>query len=118
MQMAGSERSARFILSILRANKNTKSGILGVNVNLDVVFKRLFNSQLQLIPTKQWIDDTRVPNITGIIAFNTAKGDIFISKASQIERLKSACDATNVELVDLMLFGPKDWISLRRQNRI
>ena len=87
MQMAGSERSARLILSILRANRSTRSGIIGVNINLDVVFKRLFDAQLELIQTQHWIAETQASNVDGIIAFDTAKNDIFISKSGQIAKL-------------------------------
>lgn len=118
MQMAGSERSAHYIQSILKKNANIRSGIIGVNIDVDVVFENLFDTQLDLIPTQQWIADARVSNADGILAFDTILDDTFVSRSAILAKLKSGCEAANIELVDVMLFGTRDWISLRRQNRI
>lgn len=118
MQMAGSERSARYIHSILKTNRKVRSGIIGVNTNVGVVFEKLFDTQLDLIPTQQWIAAARVSNAEGILAFDTVLNNLFVSKSAQLAKLKSACEAANIELVDVMLIGTNDWVSLRRQNRL
>ena len=118
IKMAGAELSARAILGILKNNSQVRSGILGLNDNLEIVYRHFFSKALKSARTNSKIEEARRENATGVIAFDVFEGNVFVSDSKLIAKLNSICEAAGLTLIDLMLFGTDDWISLRQQNRI
>jgi hypothetical protein len=118
IKMAGAELSAQAILDILKENNQIHSGVLGVNDKLEIVFRRFFCEELKLSSTKSMIKEFICASATGVIAFDVFEGHIFKSDPKFIAKLNRICESAGLTLIDLMLFGTDDWMSLRQQNRI
>lgn len=118
IKMAGAELSARAILDILKKNSHVCSGVLGVNDNLEIVSRHLFIESLQLSTVNFSIDEATRANATGLVAFDIFEGNTFLSDSKLIGKLNSICESAGLTLIDLMLIGTDDWMSLRQQNRI
>ena len=117
-KMAGAELASQVIMEMLNGNLELRSGILGLNDQLEIVSSHLSNDRLKMIPLSSSIDEVRRSNGTGIIAFDNSSGNLFISDSNLIGRLKNVCESAGITLIDVMLFGTEDWLSLRRQNRL
>ena len=117
-KVTGAETLSNLILDILKNDLNIRSGILGTNDKLEIVSRHLSSDRLKLIPVTSNIDEACRSHATGIIAFDNFDGNIFVSDSSLIKKLRSACESAGITLIDVMLFGTDDWLSLRRQNRL
>jgi hypothetical protein len=118
IKMAGAELSAQAILDILRKNSHVRSGMLGVNDKLEIVSHHFFNEKLKLAQINSSIDEASCTNATGVVFFDVFEGNVFVADSRFIAKLNSICESGCLTLIDLMLFGSDDWMSLRQQNRI
>jgi len=118
LEMTGSDVLSHVILDILKNNERIHSGILGTNDQLEIVSRHLSYDRLNNIPLTFNIDEACRSHATGIIAFDHFDEKIFVSDSNLIRRLKSICESAGITLIDVMLFGTDDWLSLRRQNRL
>lgn len=118
VRMTGAELSAQAILSHLENNIDCRSGILGINDQLNVVSSKYFKCDLRNVSIMSELDEIYLANATGIIAFYLVDNNIFISHSTIINKLNCSCEALGITLIDVMLFGAQDWISLRQQNRL
>ena len=89
-----------------------------MNNKLEIVNYQLFSCNLENVSLFNLIDKQFKKSATGIIAFDVANNDIFISRSNINEKLMFECEANQVDLVDIMLFNADDWISLRQHNRL
>ena len=118
LKMSGAKPSAQAILGMLKKNYKFRSGILGVNDKLEIVFSDLFIDPLKKSPVNTSVDEANRASATGIVAFDVCEANAFVSDSKFIRKLDSICESAGLTLIDLMLFGTDDWMSLRQQNRI
>lgn len=116
--MAGAELSAKAIQEILDANPQICSGFLEVNDKLEVVSRHFFNTRLSISAILSCINEDVYGHSTGCIFFDTFEGKVFISQSKFIVELNRICDSAGLTLIDFMLFGTDDWVSLRQNNRL
>jgi len=118
VNIAGIKLAAQEILNIIALNQNCSSGILVVNNNLDIVVTKLFNCSINDVSLSMVIDEVHPAHAAGIIAFDIANSNAFISNAALNKKLKLICEAIDIELIDLILIKDNTWISLRQHNRL
>ena len=116
--MAGAEFSAEVILSHLKNNGDCRSGFLGVNDQLKIVSSEFFKCNLKHSSFIFELDDKYLERTTGIVAFDLVDNNLFVSDSTMLNKLNCSCEALGITLIDVMLFGADDWISLRQQNRL
>lgn len=116
--LAGADLSAKAILNLLKNDQHIRSGVLGVNDKLEIVSSHFFSESLKTSNVNSSFDEARCANATGVVAFDVFDGKIFVSNSKFIEKLNRICESAGLTLIDLMLFGSDDWISLRQQNRV
>jgi hypothetical protein len=116
--LSGADLSAQSILNILKKERHVRSGVLGVNDKLEIVSSHFFSESLKTSPINSCFDEASRANATGVVAFEVIDGNIFVSDSKFIEKLNNICESAGLTLIDLMLFGSDDWMSLRQQNRV
>jgi hypothetical protein len=117
-KLAGAALSAQAILGMIKKDLKIRSGILGVNDKLEIVSSQFSTAQLKTTTVSSSMNEANLANATGIVAFDVIDGNIFVSDSKFIRKLNSICDSAGLTLIDIMLFGTDDWMSLRQQNRI
>ena len=118
LKMTDAEISSHIILNVLKHNAIVRSGIFGINNQLEIVSRCLKYDKLKNIPLALNIDEISRSGATGIIAFDCVSENLFVSDSNLIRRMKSICESAGIILIDVMLFGTDGWLSLRRQNRL
>jgi len=118
LKMTDAEVSSHIVLDVLKNNSQVRSGLIGINNKLEIVSRILACDRLKNIPLTLNIDEACQSFATGIIAFDCLDQNLFVSDSNLIRRMKSICESAGITLIDVMLFGTDDWLSLRRQNRL
>ena len=53
---------------------------------------------------------------TGVVAFDIGEDDQFYTEETVVSRLAASCEAADTTLLDVLLYSPTGWASLRQQN--
>lgn len=118
--LTGSESTAEWIKSWLIDEKETQSGLLGVNNALEIVSVRTFQHGLTRPTLSMALGEALRAKATAVVVYGIATGGERPSfDAALFLDLTNACEYLNVTLLDVVTFSPaapRTWSSARQQN--
>jgi hypothetical protein len=114
--LAGAESTVRHISEFLTENDQCKAGIFGVTDKLEIVSVQTFPHRLHDVVVGRAVHEAMRANATAIIAFDIVDESRFRAQESAISRLAESCEEARTCLLDVILYSPEKWASMRQQN--
>lgn len=114
--LAGAKSTARLISELLTENDQCKAGIFGVTDKLEIVSVQTFPHRLRDVFVGRAVLEALRADATGIIAFDIVDENRFHAEERTISRLAESCEAASTCLLDVLLYSPESWASMRQQN--
>lgn len=104
------------ISNLVATDSQCRSGILGLNDQLEITTARTFAEGLQLLPSITASLEASTDHATAIIAFDLMQTVDRLAENGMVKRLAAGCEATNLTLLDVMVISESGWNSLRQKN--
>lgn len=114
--LAGAASTARCISGLITENDRCKAGIFGVTDKLEIVCVQIFPHGLRGVSTGLAVFEALKADASGIVAFEVVDEDQYYAEEGVIGRLAASCEAAGTSLLDVLLYSPTGWASMRQQN--
>lgn len=114
--LGGAAWAAQAISEMLSDDVQCRSGIVGVNDQLQIVSVRTYHHGLCDVPAFPAVIEAMQASATGVVAFEILENGELHAADSLIQRLLASCEAARATLLDILLYSPDGWNSLRQDN--
>jgi len=119
--LTGTDSTAELIRSWLIDEKQTRSGLIGVDRSLQIVTVQTFQHSMSQPAINSALGEALHASTSGVIAYNVAEPGRPLFDPIFTRKLAAACEAINSTLLDVMVYSPdvpKGWLSARQQGII
>lgn len=114
--LIGAASTVRAISELLVEDEQCRSGIFGVTDKLEIVSVKTFHHGLRDAAAGPAILEALRALSTGVVAFDVVEEDQLYTEEAVVSRLAASCEAADTTLLDVLLYSPTGWASLRQQN--
>ena len=113
---SGSFSACKIISGLCSENEELKSGALFVDDELNIQSICTYETKVYDLPITTILAESRRTGSTGIIVFAVVRDQDFTLDEGFAHKLLASCEAVQTTLLDLLLYSPTGWTSLRQKN--